>query len=172
MAQQDHSAIKAVMDLYGFAVDTQRWHLFDQVFLPDVDANWGGNAIWNDLEVFKRDFADYHDQFDGTHHVMLNLIADVEGDRAKTVTYGQWLLEKKGCPGGDVWRGEGWYNDELVRTEKGWRIARRRCGIIRWEGNVGVMGASDVDFQLDTSPMRRAADRGEIGVLPLIEAQG
>lgn len=160
--------IRAVMELYGFAVDTQRWHLFDRVFIPDVDANWGGSAIWNDIEVFKRDFADYHDQFDGTHHVMTNIIADVQGDRATSVTYGHWLLEKLGAPGGDIWRGEGWYDDELVRTADGWRISRRRCGIIRWEGNLKVMGESDVDFHIETTPMRRAADAGGIPLLDLL----
>lgn len=86
--QAEHSAIKAVMDLYGFAVDTQRWDLFDQVFTEDVDADWGGSAVWNDLEKFKHDFAAYHDPFDGTHHVMTNLVVDVQGDKAKAVTYG------------------------------------------------------------------------------------
>lgn len=165
MAQDDRAAIKALMDLYGFAVDTQRWELFDQIYTKDVDANWGGTAIWNDLEKFKHDFAVYHDKFDATHHVMTNFICDVQGDRARTVTYGHWLLIRNDAEGGPRWSGDGWYEDELVRTDAGWRISRRRCGIIQWEGNLNVM-SEGVDFSMDIGSLRGAADAGKLGALP------
>ena len=165
MAQAEHGAIKAVMDLYGFAVDTQQWDLFDQVFTSDVDADWGGSAVWNDLQKFKHDFGVYHDVFDGTHHVMTNMVVDVRGDKANAVTYGHWLLIRHGAEGGDTWSGDGWYNDELVRTAKGWRISRRRSGIIRWEGNLNVM-SQGVEFSMDVSSLRAAGLAGELGVLP------
>lgn len=164
MSQEDRIAIKALMDLYGFAVDTQRWELFDQIYTPDVDANWGGTAVWSDLQQFKKDFAVYHDMFDGTHHVMTNFICDIQGDRAKTVTYGHWLLIRNAAPGGNSWSGDGWYDDELVRTADGWRISRRRCGIIRWEGNLNVM-SEGVDFAMDILSLRSAADQGQVGVI-------
>jgi hypothetical protein len=162
--ESDRTAIKAIMDLYGFAVDTQRWDLFDQIYTKDVDADWGGTAVWNDLEKFKKDFAEYHDVFDATHHVMTNFICAVDGDRAKSVTYGHWLLIRNAAPGGNSWSGDGWYDDELVRTPDGWRISRRRSGIIRWEGNLNVM-SEGVDFSMDTMAMRAAADAGVIGVI-------
>ena len=28
-----------------------------------------------------------------------------------------------------------WYDDELVRTDKGWRISSRVCRLISWTGN-------------------------------------
>ena len=171
--QTEHSSIKAVMDLYGFAVDTQNWQLFDQVFTKDVDADWGGTAVWHDIESFKRDFATYHDIFDFTHHVMTNLICDVQGDHAKAVTYGHWLLVRNGTPGGDVWRGQGWYNDELVRTKQGWRISRRRSGLIISEGNAGVMfpgGAPSggTEFNLEHMSLRQGATSGMTDVLPVL----
>jgi len=165
MTQAEHGAIKAVMDLYGFAVDTQRWDLFDQVFTGNVDANYGGEAVWNDLKQFKHDFAVYHDIFDATQHVMTNMICDVEGDRAKAITYGDWLLIRHAAPGGNSWSGVGWYDDELVRTPAGWRISRRRCSIIKWEGNLQVMSRG-VEFSMDTSSLLAAANAGNVGPLP------
>jgi len=165
VTQTEHSAIKAVMDLYGFAVDTQQWDLFDQVFTKDVDADWGETAVWNNLEDFKRDFATYHAIFDGTHHVMTNLIADVRGDKATTVTYGHWLLVRYGSQGGDEWRGTGWYCDELVRTPDGWRISKRRSGLIRDWGNPGVMSPGGTVFNLKNQSLCDAAKKKEVPVL-------
>ena len=65
------------------------------------------------------------------HHVMTNMVCTVDGDRAMAVTYGPWLLVRHAAPGGSEWSGGGWYDDELARTDDGWRISRRRCGIIR-----------------------------------------
>lgn len=76
------------------------------------------------------------------------------------------LLIRHAAKGGNSWSGDGWYDDELVRTPAGWRISRRRCGIIRWEGNVEVMGAG-VDFSMDVTSLRAAGLAGKIGMLPL-----
>jgi hypothetical protein len=40
MSVQDELEIQRVVNLYGFAVDTQAWDLFDQVFTADVDADY------------------------------------------------------------------------------------------------------------------------------------
>lgn len=164
----EYGALKSVIDLYGLAVDTQQWDLFDQIFTPDVDADWGGTAVWNNISDFKRDFAAYHDIFDRTHHVMTNMVFAVEGDRATAVTYGHWLLVRYGAPGGDVWRGEGWYNDRLVRTGNGWRISRRRCGIILSEGNTAVMDTGGAAFDLGTLSLRDGVGAGLTDVLPVL----
>src|SRR6478752_2384978 len=101
----DRDEIINVINLYGFAIDTQRWDLFDQVFTADVDADYSEPAHWRDLATFKRDFAVYHDPFDGTQHVMTNHLVSVEGDRAHAVTYGHWRLLRSEVGGGGMWEG-------------------------------------------------------------------
>ena len=63
---KDITAIIQIVNLYGFAVDTQRWDLFDRIFTKDVEADFSATAHWTDLESFKRDFAAFHDPFDST----------------------------------------------------------------------------------------------------------
>ena len=166
MLQAEYAAIRPVMDLYGFAVDTQRWDLFDQVFTPDVHADYGGGKPYTDLASFKRDFEAVHKKFDRTQHDMTNVICDVTGDRAKAITYGHWLLVREGTPGGDFWHGHGWYDDDLVRTPDGWRISRRSYGTLRWTGNSAVQSLDDHPFPISLRSLQVEADGGRIGLLP------
>jgi SnoaL-like domain len=55
MAMSDHDvlAIMSTINLYGLAVDTQRWELFDRIFSDDVDADFG-TSHWRDLAISGR----------------------------------------------------------------------------------------------------------------------
>lgn len=64
----DRAEIIELINLYGFAVDTQCWDLFDRIFTPDVEADFSASAQWRDLASFKRDFAVFHEPFDSTRH--------------------------------------------------------------------------------------------------------
>src|SRR5580658_8343298 len=111
MADHDILEIINTVNLYGFAVDTQRWNLFDRIFTGDVDADFSATAHWRDLETFKRDFAAFHDPFDSTQHTMTNHIVEVKGDIAHSFCNGSWRLVRKAVDGGDLWDGTGWYDD-------------------------------------------------------------
>src|SRR5579864_7518594 len=127
MADQDLPAIVNLINLYGLAMDTQRWDLFDRIFTPDVEVDFGPGSQWTDRAAFKSDFAAYHAPFDSTQHAMANHVVEVAGDTAQAFTYGFWRLIRRGMEGGDFWEGTGWYEDALVRTGEGWRIKRRVC---------------------------------------------
>jgi SnoaL-like domain len=49
MADQDAMAIIHVINLYGLAMDTQRWDLFDRIFTHDVEADFGDPSHWRNL---------------------------------------------------------------------------------------------------------------------------
>lgn len=51
----DVVAITQLLNLYGLAVDAQRWELFDRIFATDVDADYGAGSHWTDREHFKAD---------------------------------------------------------------------------------------------------------------------
>lgn len=136
MSWQDEAAIKSRMYLYGFAVDSLRWDLFNEIFVQDdLYVRHGDRDPWTDLAKFKEDFATYHKVFTATQHSMTNMICQIDGDRASTVTYGNWRLVRLGAEGGDTWLGQGWYEDQLVRTAQGWRIRRRQSRQVWREGN-------------------------------------
>ena len=167
----DEASIIDILNLYGFAVDTQKWELFDRIFTPDVEADFSSAAHWDDRASFKRDFGVFHHPFDSTQHAMLNHLVHVEGDRAWAFTYGNWRLIRNAVDGEPRWDGTGWYDDALVRTADGWRIQKRVCRIIGWSGNPYVNETiPGVRFDLDTAVLREEAAAGRVGYFNAIAA--
>jgi hypothetical protein len=162
----DVVAITQLVNLYGLAVDSQRWQLFDDIFAPDVLADYGASSRWTDLEQFKTDFAAYHDPFDSTQHTMSTHVVRVVGDSAHSFCNGGWRLVRKAAGSNPLWDGTGWYDDTWLRTPAGWRITRRTCRITWWTGNPSVNETiPGVKFELATTVLRREADAGRVGVL-------
>jgi hypothetical protein len=165
-ADGDVMAITQLVNLYGLAVDSQRWDLFDGIFATDVDADYGSTSHWTDRETFKSDFAAFHAPFDSTQHTMSTHVVHVDGDRAVSFCNGGWRLLRKAAGADPLWDGTGWYDDALVRTPGGWRIARRVCRITWWTGNPRVNEAiPGVKFDLATSVLRHEADAGRVGIV-------
>lgn len=169
MSESDVIAITQLVNLYGLAVDTQRWDLFDRIFTADVDADYGPTSHWTSLAQFKSDFAVFHDPFDSTQHGMSTHVVHIDGDRANSFCNGSWRLVRKAVDGNPLWDGTGWYDDALVRTGDGWRIRSRVCRITWWTGDPFVNETiPGVKFTLSTTVLRREAEAGRIGLLNAI----
>ena len=166
MSFEDISKITQLINLYGFAVDSQRWDFFDRIFTEDVEAHFSEPAQWRDLATFKRDFAAFHAPFDNTQHCMMNHLVHVEGDKAHAFTYGTWRLVRKAVDGNPLWDGSGWYDDELVKTSEGWRIKKRTCRVVWWVGNPMVNETiPGIKFELETTQLRGEGEAGRVGFL-------
>ena len=172
MVEHDKAAIIEVLNLYGFALDAHQWNLFDRIFTEDVTADFGpAGAKWSDLANFKRSFAEFHDTLDNQQHAIIGHLVHVDGDTAHAFSYGNWLLVREAAKGGPSWLGTGWYDDDLVRTERGWRIRRRVCRLVSWTGNplVPVPNAEQTpDMKMNV--LREYCDAGNIGFLKAIQA--
>ena len=165
----DREEIIQVINLYGLAMDTQRWDLFDHVFTEHVDADYGPTSHWHERAAFKRDFGAFHESFDATQHVMTNHLVTIDGDAACAHTYGQWRLVRHAAGDPPVWDGSGWYEDRLVRTHMGWRIGKRVCRVVFWTGNPRVQAPSeDIVFQLDLHSLKTEAREGRLDYLKAI----
>ena len=171
MSCDDTTTIIQLLNLYGFAVDAQRWDLFDGIFTSDVEADFSESAHWYDLDTFKRDFAVFHDPFNSTQHSMMNHLVQVDGDTAHSFTNGTWRLVRKATDGSPLWDGSGWYDDELIRTKEGWRVKHRTCRIVWWTGNPQVNETiPGVVFKLDTTVLRQDGEAGNVGFLKAISS--
>jgi hypothetical protein len=165
----DREDIIQLINLYGLAMDTQRWDLFDRIFTEDCDADYGATSHWTSRAQFKADFGSFHELFDATQHVMTNHLVTVEGDRASAHTYGSWRLLRHAAGDPPVWDGTGYYDDQLARTAAGWRIAKRVCRVVYWTGNPRVQTPmEEIAFQLDLVSPRREGAEGRLNYLKTI----
>ncbi|GGN46757.1 hypothetical protein GCM10011349_14280 [Novosphingobium indicum] len=165
----DREDIIEVLNLYGFAMDTRRWDLFDRIFTADCDVDYGPTSSWQDREQFKTDFGTFHELFDATQHVMTNHLVQVDGDTAAAHTYGSWRLIRHAAGDPPVWDGSGYYDDQFVRTPEGWRVAKRTCRVVFWTGNPKVQTPiEDMVFQLDLVALHTEAREERLEFLKVI----
>ncbi|PLK26514.1 nuclear transport factor 2 family protein [Novosphingobium sp. TH158] len=168
----DHEEIIQHINLYGFAIDTRRWDLFEQIFTEYVNVDFGGTAKWYGLKEWTSVFAAFHENMDSTQHIMANHQVRVLGDHAHSFTYGQWRLLRHATEGGPLLDGTGWYDDEWVRTHAGWRCRKRVSRIVWATGNMRVMETipgSAFDIRFASMPAEAAA--GSISFLKAIDAR-
>ena len=164
MSLDDKAAVIEVLNLYAFALDSHQWSLFDRVFTDDIRAEFGpAGAVWNGLENFKRSFDMFHDTLDNQQHRMTGHLVHVDGDRANSFCYGNWILVRNDAEGGPQWVGTGWYDDVLVRTPGGWRIKDRIAKLVSWTGNPRVpVPVPEHHPDMDTNTLAEAVAAGKI----------
>lgn len=154
MSKSDAETITTLVNLYALAIDTQSYDLFDEIFTPDVVADYGPGAVWTDLATFKQVFTAIHAVYSGTQHTMSNTLWDLQGNQGVAVTYGHFRLIKPGTPGGDFWEGQGYYDDRLVKVQGRWRISHRVNRITWAGGNPQVLG---LDAQVPLTSLHQVA---------------
>lgn len=163
MADNDRVEIEDVLNLYGFVLDAQLWDDFNRVFTEDVEAEFGPAGLaWHSLDQLKEHFIEFHGELDNHQHTMMGHVIHVVDDKAYAFSYGNWLLRREAVEGDPVWTGTGWYDDELLRTDAGWRIAKRVARLVSWSGNPAVSGHNaDADFNLHV--LRKDVEAGQVG---------
>jgi 3-phenylpropionate/cinnamic acid dioxygenase small subunit len=122
----DRLAIHELLALYGHLIDEQRWNELDQVFADDLifDASDFGTEI----TYSRADLVTHWARSDTPHplaHHATNLLVAEDAD-------GTVRVHSKGIGVGDAGRvGSVTYDDVVVRTPVGWRIASRRAVLRR-----------------------------------------
>lgn len=126
---QDRQDISDVLIRYASGIDGRDWALFRTVFTADCDVDYGDIGHWRSVEEIT-DFMDRaHAMAGHTLHRVTNIAVTVEGDRAAARAYVDALILAQDNATGV--QAAGFYDDELVRTDAGWRIARRRFTTVR-----------------------------------------
>lgn len=138
------SDIARVIHLYCHALDRRRWELMDQVFHDD--ARYGFGDIGGDWRDFVRAARSIVDPLGPCHHMVANILMDIDGDVAQVETYliGHHVVPADYPPGLNTnglyyaRPGEryvsvvgGRYVDRFENRGPGWRIARR-AGLYDW----------------------------------------
>jgi hypothetical protein len=126
-------AIHDLLRTYGWAIDEQDWDLLDTVFTPDAfldyTSNPGGFAgPYPEAKAWLQSVLPY---FPHTQHMMSNTLITFDGAgsmtraTAKTMVHNPQGARTRVPNRPHVFFVGARYDDELVRTDAGWRIAKR-----------------------------------------------
>lgn len=122
----DRLEIQDLLVRYCDAIDERDFDALDDVFLADafIDYTEAGGAKGT-LPEIKTYLARALGQFSKCQHMIGLPRIKIEGDTAtaRTTLYNPMVLEYNGAP--HTFFVGMWYCDELVRTDKGWRIKTR-----------------------------------------------
>ncbi len=119
----DRNAIADLLLRYATAIDRRDWDQFRTCFTADVLAEYKDIGTWRGVDEITDFMAEVHAPMGPTLHRLSNIDVVVTGDTATARTYVDVVLTFDGGSGlNDI----GFYDDDLVRTDDGWRIAHRR----------------------------------------------
>lgn len=127
--RDDRQDISDLLVRYATGIDRRDWPLFRTVFTDDCDLDYGEIGRWQGVDKVT-DFMDKtHAMAGHTLHRLSNQVITVDGDKASARTYvDAVIMFGDNQAGVNAW---GFYDDEIVRTAEGWRIARRRFTQVR-----------------------------------------
>lgn len=119
----DRQDISDLLVRYATGIDRRDWPLFRTVFTDDCELDYGEIGAWKGIDAVAEFMEQVHAMAGHTMHRLTNQAVTVDGDKATARTYVDALIM-----GGDNKTGVnalGFYDDDIVRTADGWRIARR-----------------------------------------------
>lgn len=127
--REDRQDICELLVRYATGIDRRDWPLFRTVFTDDCELDYGEIGSWSGVDAVTDFMEKVHAMAGHTLHRLSNQAVGVDGDKAVARTYVDALIMAADNQTGV--NGIGFYDDEIVRTSAGWRIARRRFTAVR-----------------------------------------
>ncbi|HEX5145172.1 MAG TPA: nuclear transport factor 2 family protein [Mycobacterium sp.] len=127
--REDRQDISDLLIRYATGIDRRDWPLFRTVFTTDCELDYGDIGTWHSVDEVADFMEQVHAPAGYTMHRMSNQVIAVDGDSASARTYIDGLIMAPDNASGV--NAIGFYDDEMVRTPDGWRIARRRFTPVR-----------------------------------------
>ena len=134
----DKQAIMELQVRYSMALDTGSYEELDHIFTVDVIADYEHAGQHEGIETIKEACRVALDPLTSSQHQNGNHWSVVEGEYATAGCYFTVHQYLENEPGGEHFSMGGRYEDELIRTEDGWRITKRKLALLWSEGNPGV----------------------------------
>ena len=113
---------------YATAIDSQQYQLLSTVFTADAALDYGEVGRWTGAAEVTEFMDLAHRGAANTMHRMSNQVVAIDGDTATMRTYVDALILG---PDGSGVNAIGFYDDEAVRTDDGWRIGNRTFTPVR-----------------------------------------
>lgn len=134
----DEREIHQVALRYCRALDTKNWALLDDVFVADATGQLGSPTTLVGREAIRERIRTALQHLDDSQHLVGNHEIAVDGDTATHRCYLQAQHIRAAADGGPNYIVAGRYEDQLARTDDGWRITHRTLTVMWTEGNIAV----------------------------------
>ncbi|MEZ0052621.1 3-phenylpropionate/cinnamic acid dioxygenase small subunit [Mycobacterium sp. MAA66] len=125
----DRDDISDVLIRYATGIDRRDWPTFRTAFTADCVLDYGDIGTWNGVDAVTEFMDQAHAMAGHTMHRLTNHAISIDGDTATSRTYVDGLIMAADNVSGV--NAVGFYDDVLVRTVDGWRIAQRRFTPVR-----------------------------------------
>lgn len=124
--------VRTTLHAYCRMLDDRALERLDRIYLPDAVDDRKRGAPLRGLDEIRAYFERSMAVLQATAHILTNIDVTIDGDRATSysrVTAYHWMN------GGDPVRAADFvllasYDDQLVHTPQGWRIAGRTIGVL------------------------------------------
>ena len=126
----DRAAIAEVLIRYATGIDRRDWEQFRSCFTADCHADYTGIGMWDGVDALTDFMIESHKSMGHTMHRISNVAINVAGDSAQARSYVDGIL--MAADGTTGFNPIGFYDDDLVRTPDGWRIAKRRFTMVHF----------------------------------------
>ena len=124
--------IADVLIRYATGIDRRDWPLFRTCFTDDCDVDYGDVGSWSSVDEITDWMTAVHAPCGYTLHRITNIAIAPAGDgQARASSYVDAVLMNAENTSG--MHAMGFYDDEFVRTDDEWRIARRRYTMVHVE---------------------------------------
>ena len=123
----DRLEINDLLISYCTAVDSDDIDRFDEIFTPDAIIDYSVFGFDRaGLEATKQFLKESLPAVPGKQHMIANSEVHLDGDRAtaRTLCFNPMVVPRDGG-GFQMMYFHLWYQDKLLRTDKGWRISER-----------------------------------------------
>jgi 3-phenylpropionate/cinnamic acid dioxygenase small subunit len=117
-----------VLVRYATGIDRRDWALLRSCFTEDCDADYGAIGVWHGADAVAEWMEQAHEPCGHTLHRLTNQAMTPRGDGVAARSYVDALVMAADNRSGT--RAVGFYDDELVDTGDGWKIARRRFTLV------------------------------------------
>jgi hypothetical protein len=124
----DRLEIQDAITRYSYGLDQRLWEQWDLAFAPDAVIDFSPVGLQEFTTQGAREFLSQSDPIRITgQHLLSNTLIALDGDQATARSeFTLFTMVRTEDPGKALLRsGGGWYDDELARTDVGWRITRR-----------------------------------------------
>ena len=147
--QNDATEITRCLYEYALGIDTRDWSLYRGIFCDEVTTDFssfnGEPAARTTADDWVAGVSVLFNGLDATQHTMSNPMVDIDGDTARCRMYMQaehFLQNEQGDTGFAI---GGYYDDQLVRTASGWRVAAVTLKVLWSRGNRHILALAVQD---------------------------